>query len=74
MAERIERMMQEQRDVIAHASHTLRSPLAAMQQHPAALVEQPVNSDRARQYAIEINDAVSRVTQVVNNLFQLPRG
>ena len=73
MAERIERMVQEQRDFIANASHELRSPLSVMKLHAEALVEQPVNSDRARQYATEINDDVSQVTQLVNNVFQLSR-
>ena len=45
-----------------------------MQLHAAALVEQPVNSDRARQYATAINDEVSRVAQLVNTVFQLARG
>jgi len=74
MTERIERMMQEQRDVIANASYELQSPLLAMQRHAAALIEQTVNSDRARQYATAINDEVSRVAQLANNLFQLARG
>ena len=70
MAEQIERTMQEQRDVIANAAQELQSPLSAMQLHAAALVEQPVNSDRARQHATAINDQVSRVAQLVHNLFQ----
>ena len=74
MAEQIERMMQEQRDLIANVSSELRLALSAMKQDAEALVEQPVNSDRARDYARAINAEVSRVAQLVNKSFQLSRG
>ncbi|MBA3946780.1 MAG: HAMP domain-containing histidine kinase [Herpetosiphonaceae bacterium] len=73
MAGRIESMMQEQRDFVANASHELRSPLAAMKLRAEALACEMVKGNRARQYATEINDEVSQLAQLVNDLLQLSR-
>ncbi len=73
MAGRIESMMQEQRDFVANASHELRSPLAAMKLRAEALACEMVKGDRARQYATEINDEVSQLAELVNDLLQLSR-
>jgi signal transduction histidine kinase len=73
MAERIENMMQEQRDFVANASHELRSPLSAIKLRAEALADRTVTGDRARQYATEIDDEVSQLARLVNDLLQLSR-
>jgi two-component system sensor histidine kinase BaeS len=73
MAERIERMMQEQRDFVANASHELRAPLSAIKLRAEALADRTVHGDRAQQYATEINSQVSELAQLLNDLLQLSR-
>jgi len=73
MAERIEGMVQEQRDFVANASHELRAPLSAIKIRAEALADQSVNGDRARQYAAEINDDAGQLGRLVNDLLQLSR-
>ena len=73
MAERVGRMIQEQRDFVANASHELRAPLSAIKLRAEALAYQTVHGDRAQQYAADINDQASELAQLVNDLLQLSR-
>ena len=73
MAGRIERMIQEQRDFAANASHELRAPLSAIKLRAEALANQTVHGVRAQQYATEINTQVSELAQLVTDLLQLSR-
>jgi signal transduction histidine kinase len=73
MAARIEQMMQQEREFVANASHELRSPLAAIKLRAEALSYQTVTGDRARQYATDINEEVTQLAQLVNDLLQLSR-
>jgi len=73
MAERVGRMIQEQRDFVANASHELRAPLSAIKLRAEALAYQTVRGDRAQRYAAEINDQASELAQLVNDLLQLSR-
>lgn len=73
MAEQIEGMIQEQRDFVANASHELRAPLAAMKLRAEALADQSVSGARAQRYALDINDQVGQLAQLVNDLLQLSR-
>lgn len=73
MAERVEDMVQEQRDFVANASHELRAPLAAMKLRAEALAGQTVGGERARQYAAEIDDEVGQLARLVDELLQLSR-
>ncbi len=73
MAERVENMMQEQRDFVANASHELRAPLAAMKLRAEALADQTVDGERARRYAAEIDDEIGQLGHLVDDLLRLSR-
>jgi signal transduction histidine kinase len=73
MAERVGRMIQEQRDFVANASHELRAPLAAIKLRAEALAEQTVQGERAQRYATEIDQQSSELAELVNDLLQLSR-
>ena len=73
MAERVENMMQEQRDFVANASHELRAPLAAMKLRAEALAGETVGGARARRYAAEIDDEIGQLARLVDDLLRLSR-
>ncbi len=73
MAERIEALVERQRDFVANASHELRSPLATIKLRTEALADGTANGERARQYVQEIDQETTRLGQLVSDLLTLSR-
>ncbi len=73
MAQQIEAMLAEQREFVANASHELRSPLAAVKLRAEALAYGAVDGERAHQYAVEIDEEMTRLGRLVSDLLQLSR-
>ncbi len=73
MAQEIEGMLARQRDFVANASHELRSPLAAIKIRAEVLASGALGGERARQYAVEINEETTRLGQLVADLLHLSR-
>lgn len=73
MAQQVEAMLTEQREFVANASHELRSPLATAKLRAEALAYGTVDGERAHQYAVELNEEMSRLGRLVSDLLQLSR-
>jgi signal transduction histidine kinase len=73
LAEQVEEMLTEQRAFAANASHELRTPLTAIRLRAEALRSGKLDDESARQYAAEIDDEVSRMGGLVEDLILLSR-
>lgn len=73
MAEQVEAMLLEQKAFASNASHELRTPLTTIRLRSEALREGHLDEATARQYIAEIDDEVSRLGRLVNDLIQLSR-
>lgn len=73
MAAQVEAMLEEQRAFAGNASHELRTPLTTIRLRSEALRDGGVDAETARQYIIEIDDEVSRLTDLTQDLTLLSR-
>ncbi len=73
MAAQVEAMLEEQRAFAGNASHELRTPLTAIRLRSEALRDGLVDAETAHQYIIEIDDEVSRLTDLTQDLTLLSR-
>jgi signal transduction histidine kinase len=73
MAGQVEAMIDEQRSFASNASHELRTPLTTIRLRSEALREGSLDAATAQQYAAEIDDEVSRLGNLVQDLMMLSR-
>ena len=73
MAAQVEAMLEEQRAFAGNASHELRTPLTTIRLRSEALRDGQVDAETARQYIIEIDDEVSRLADLTQDLTLLSR-
>lgn len=73
MAAQVDAMLEEQRAFAGNASHELRTPLTAIRLRSEALRDGLVDAETARQYIIEIDDEVSRLSNLTQDLTLLSR-
>ena len=73
MARQVSAILEEQRAFASNASHELRTPLAAIRLRSEALREESVDAETARQYVAEIDEEVTRLSGLVDDLILLSR-
>lgn len=73
MARQVEAMLEEQRAFASNASHELRTPLTTIRLRSEALREGTLDPATAEQYIAEIDDEVTRLGVLVNDLILLSR-
>lgn len=73
MARQVQSMLEEQRAFASNASHELRTPLTTIRLRSEALREDRLDEATARQYIVEIDDEVSRMGNLVEDLILLSR-
>ena len=66
-------MIDEQRAFASNASHELRTPLTTIRLRSEALREGDLDAATAQQYAVEIDDEVRRLGNLVQDLLMLSR-
>jgi len=71
MAAQVEGMLEEQRAFASNASHELRTPLTTIRLRSEALRADALDEETARQYAVEIDDEVRRLSGLVQDLILL---
>ncbi len=72
MAERLERMIQRQRDFVANAAHELRSPLTAMRLRLDLILNQIQEDPQAqRQYLEQLLEEIDRLKKTSDQLLML---
>lgn len=73
MAGELQSMIDEQRLFASNASHELRTPLASMKIRTELLLSDQLDSDIERKYLIEVDDEVTRLGGLIEDLFLLSR-
>lgn len=73
MAEQVQAMLEEQRAFASNASHELRTPLTTIRLRSEALREGLVDEATAKQYIIDIDDEMIRLSHLVTDLIVLSR-
>ncbi|MBP6786151.1 MAG: HAMP domain-containing protein [Candidatus Promineofilum sp.] len=73
MAGQVQAMIEEQRAFASNAAHELRTPLTAIRLRSEALRDDTVDVETAKQYAVEIDDEVARMSNLVNDLILISR-
>lgn len=73
MADAIEGMVKEQRAFASNAAHELRTPLTAMRLRTGALLEDEVSAEVTREYVLEIDQEMRRLSNLVEDLHLLAR-
>jgi len=73
MAAEVEAMLLEQRAFAGNASHELRTPLTAVRLRSEALREGNLDDETTQQYIAEIDDEITRMGNLVNDLILLSR-
>lgn len=73
MASQVEAMLEEQRAFASNASHELRTPLTTIRLRSEALREGTLDAQTVRQYIVEIDEEVRRLSQLVEDLLLLSR-
>ncbi|MBI1257537.1 MAG: HAMP domain-containing protein [Chloroflexi bacterium] len=74
MAFQVESMLEEQRAFASNTSHELRTPLTTIRLRTEALRDDPsLDGDTQRQYVIEVDDEVKRLSSLVTDLTLLSR-
>lgn len=73
MADQVQAMVEEQRAFASNAAHELRTPLTAIRLRSEALRDGTVDVAMAKQYAVEIDDETTRMSNLVNDLMLISR-
>jgi signal transduction histidine kinase len=73
MAKQVEAMLEEQRAFAGNVSHELRTPLTTIRLRSEALREGGLDDELARQYVVELDDEVQRLSTLVQDLMVLSR-
>ncbi|MEO8392827.1 MAG: HAMP domain-containing sensor histidine kinase [Chloroflexota bacterium] len=74
MAFQVESMLEEQRAFASNTSHELRTPLTTIRLRTEALRDDPaLDAETQRQYVIEVDDEVKRLSGLVTDLTLLSR-
>ena len=73
MAQQVESMIEEQRAFASNASHELRTPLTTIRLRSEALREGTLDAETEEKYIAEIDDEVTRMGSLVNDLILLSR-
>ncbi len=73
MSGQVEAMIEEQRTFAGNASHELRTPLTTIRLRSEALRDGVVDEETSRQYIIEIDDEVTRLSGLVEDLILISR-
>ncbi|WP_420627613.1 ATP-binding protein [Candidatus Leptofilum sp.] len=73
MAQQVESMIEEQRAFASNASHELRTPLTTIRLRSEALRDGGLDAQTAQKYVAEIDDEVTRLGNLVNDLILLSR-
>lgn len=73
MAQELQSMLDEQRLFASNASHELRTPLASMKIRTELLLSDELDRDIQQQYLIEVDEEVTRLGGLIEDLFLLSR-
>lgn len=73
MTSQVETMIEEQRTFAGNASHELRTPLTTVRLRSEALRDSILDEETSRQYIIEIDDEVVRLSGLVADLILISR-
>jgi two-component system OmpR family sensor kinase len=73
MTSQVEAMIEEQRTFAGNASHELRTPLTTIRLRSEALRDGVLDEETSRQYIIEIDDEVTRLSGLVEDLILISR-
>lgn len=71
LSSEVQSMLEEQRAFVSNASHELRTPLTTIRLRSEALRRGALEPDIVGQYIVEIDDEVTRLSSLVNDLMLL---